>query len=120
MGIFDRRRERDNEKMDSPLWQKAYIPSYSFITDDHGSPSAAFGLSEGIATRLLKKPREFYEETDRFTLILISATENKILGYVPYEKALKIAEKFQIDETRDEILIRPLSYTDLQEFLAAK
>ena len=71
MGIFDKRKERDKEKSDSPAWQQAYIPTYSFISDSAGNPSAAFALNEGVSTRLLKKPQEYYDEVNRFILILI-------------------------------------------------
>lgn len=120
MGIFDRRKERDKEKNESPEWMQAYMPSYSFVTDSAGNPAASFALSEGVSTRLLKKPHDFYEETENFVLILISSTEKKVIGELPYEKAMKVLEKFQIDETKEEMLIRALSYTEMKEVLDAK
>ncbi|MBO4928643.1 MAG: hypothetical protein J5379_10415 [Clostridiales bacterium] len=117
MGIFDRRRERDKEKSDSPLWQQAYMPAYSFITNSKGEPAAAFALNEGISTRFLKKPGEFYEETDHFALIVISSTDKKIIGELDYDRGMKYLEKFKLDETRDELLVRPLTYAELQEVL---
>ena len=113
MGIFDKRKERDREKSDSPIWQSAYIPSYSYMTDGNGDPSGAFSLTEGVLVRLLKKPSEYYEETNRFLLVLISTTDKKILGSIPYEKAMKDLEAFKQDETKDELLVRPLTYQEI-------
>ncbi len=120
MGIFDKRKERDKEKSDSPAWQQAYVPTYSFISDASGNPAASFALNEGISTRLLKKPQEYYDDVDRFILILISSTDKKIIGELPYDKALKALEKFQNDETKEEVLLRPLTYAEIKELASLK
>lgn len=117
MGIFDKKKERDREKIDSPVWQRAYTPSYSFMIDDNGDPCGGFALNEGIMTRLLKKPSEYYEEASRFVLVLISSTDKKVIGQLPYDRALKVAEQYKEDETKDEILIRPLSYQEITGML---
>ncbi|HAU50772.1 MAG TPA: hypothetical protein DEG74_05285 [Clostridiales bacterium] len=114
MGIFDRRKENDKE---SPLWKNAYIPSYNYQSDSNGNAAASFALNEGIATRLLKKPKEFYEDTDRFLLLLISSTDKKILGTLPYDKALKLLDPYKLEETKEEVIIRPLTYSELSSLL---
>lgn len=119
MGIFDRRKERDKEKSESPEWVQAYVPSYSYLSDKEGNPSGGFTLNAGVSTRLLKKPHDDYEGVDIFNLVLISTTEKKILGTVPYDKALKLLEKYQIDETKEEILLRPLSHAEMRELIDA-
>ncbi|MBP5493098.1 MAG: hypothetical protein J6Y08_09655 [Clostridiales bacterium] len=119
MGIFDKRKERDKEKADSPIWQQAYVPSYSFITDKAANPCGAFALNEGISTRLLKKPSDFYEETKNFVLILISSTDKKIIDEIPYDKAIKALDNFKQDETKEELLVRPLTYQELKELAKA-
>ncbi|MBR5041405.1 MAG: hypothetical protein IKX68_09815 [Clostridiales bacterium] len=113
MGIFDRRKEADKEKAGSPLWVNAYVPSYNFDSDKNGNPAGSFTLNEGVATRLLKKPNEFYPETPRFLLLFLSTTDKKIIGMLPYDKALKALEPYQLDETKEEVIIRPLSYSEL-------
>lgn len=117
MGIFDRRKERDKEKSESPEWLQAYMPSFTFLSDKAGNPSGGFSLNAGVSTRLLKKPQDDYEGVDDFKLLLISTTEKKILGTVPYDKALKQLEKYQIDETKEEILLRPLSHAEMRELI---
>lgn len=113
MGIFDKRKERDREKSDSPVWQRAYTPAYSFMIDGNGDPAGGFALNEGVMTRFLKKPSEYYEEVPRFVLVLISFTDKKVIGQIPYDRALKALEQFKEDETKEEILIRPLSYQEI-------
>lgn len=115
MGIFDKRKERDKEKSESPAWVAAYMPSYSFSTNSKGEPLGSFAINEGVSMRLLKKPKDFYEETDKFIGILISTTENKIIGEVDYDKLIKQMEKFQIDETKEEMLIRELTNQEIHE-----
>ncbi|MBR5973871.1 MAG: hypothetical protein IK020_01675 [Clostridiales bacterium] len=117
MGIFDKKKEKDREKSDSPVWQRAYVPAYSFMIDGNGDPAGGFALNEGVMTRLLKKPSEYYEETSRFVLVLISSTDKKIIGEIPYEKALKALDPFREDETKDELLIRPLTYQEITSLL---
>ncbi|MBR3032563.1 MAG: hypothetical protein IKH92_06040 [Clostridiales bacterium] len=114
MGIFDRKKENGK---DSPLWNNAYIPSYNYQADNNGNPAGSFALNEGIATRLLKKPHDFYEETDRFVLMLISSTDKKILGMLPYEKALKLLDAYKLEETKEEVIIRPLTYAEISGLL---
>ncbi len=113
MGIFDRKKDNDKEISQSPLWNNAYTPAYNYQCDSNGNPAGSFALNEGIATRLLKKPRDFYEETDRFILLLISSTDKKILGSIPYEKALKLLDPYKLEETKDEVIIRPLTYAEI-------
>ncbi len=117
MGIFDKRKEKDREKADSPLWMAAYMPSYSFMIDGNGNPSGGFALNEGILSRFLKKPSEYYEETDRFVMVLISSTDKKVIGELPYDKALKALEAYKQDETKDELLVRPLTYQEITGLL---
>jgi len=118
MGIFDRRKEKEKDKKDLPEWLRAYMPSYSFETDKKGNPCGAFALNEGVSTRLPKKPGDFYEETPRFIMVVISSTDKKVLGEVDYDKAIKYLDKFKVDETKDEILIRELTYQEIKEVLA--
>lgn len=118
MGLFDKRKERDKEKSDSPMWQQAYVPSYSFVTDKEGNPAAAFALNEGVTTRLLKKPQEFYEDNSKFVMIIISSTDKKVIGELPYDKALKTVDKYKLDETKEEMLIRELSYQEIKDIAA--
>ncbi len=113
MGIFDRKKDNDKEISQSPLWNNAYTPAYNYQRDSNVNPAGSFALNEGIATRLLKKPRDFYEETDRFILLLISSTDKKILGSIPYEKALKLLDPYKLEETKDEVIIRPLTYAEI-------
>ena len=117
MGIFDRKKEADKEKAGSPLWMNAYVPSYNFESDKNGNPAGGFTLNEGVATRLLKKPQDFYNETPRFVLLFLSTTDKKIIGMLPYDKALKALEAYKQDETRDELLVRPLTYQEITGLL---
>ena len=117
MGIFDRRKEKEKEKKESPEWLRAYMPSYSFVTDKKGNPCGAIALNEGVSTRFPKKPADFYEETPRFVMVVISSTDKKIIGEIEYDKAIKSLEKFMIDETKDELLIRELTYQELKEVM---
>lgn len=113
MGIFDRKKDNEKAISQSPLWNNAYTPSYNYMSDSNGNPSGSFALNEGIATRLLKKPHDFYEETDRFVLLLVSTTDKKIIGMLPYDKALKQLDQYKLEETKDEMIIRPLTYSEL-------
>ena len=117
MGIFDKRKEKDQAKSDSPLWQRAYTPSYSFMIDRNGDPAGAFALNEGVMSRLLKKPSEYYEETNRFILVLISSTDKKVIGELPYDKAMKALDAYKEDETKDELLIRAMTYQEITGLL---
>ena len=116
MGIFDRRKDDKNL---SPLWQNAYVPSYSYASDTNGNAVGSFALNEGVATRLFKKPQDFYEETPRFILVLISSTDKKILGSLPYDKALKHLEPYKLEETKEEVIIRPLTYAEISGLMKA-
>ncbi len=117
MGFFDKRREKDKEKLDQPAWKQAYIPSYSFVADRNGNPCGAFSLNEDVSTRLPKKPSDFYEDLPRFVLVLISSTDKKILGELDYDKALKALEKYIVDDTKEEVLVRALTYQEIKGML---
>ena len=64
---------------------------------------------------MLKKPKDFYEDADKFVGVLISTTENKVISTVDYAKLLKSIEKYQIDETKDEILVRELTNQEVTD-----
>jgi len=117
MGFFDKRREKDREKLELTTWKHAYIPSYSFVTDKSGNPCGALSMHEGVSTRLPKKPSDFYEGISRFVLVLISSTDKKILGEIDYDKAMKSLEKYIQDDTKEEVLIRELTYQELKDLL---
>ena len=116
MGLFDKFKKKENND-----WKSAYVGKPNFYYGKDGKPFGVFVLTEGTLTSFSKNPRLFYKvdntEVDEWKLMLISTTNNVILGDINYYDAIKKLMKYVIDENDNIILIKKLSLEELNEVL---
>ena len=116
MGLFNKFKKK--EKGD---WKNAYMGNPNFYKGKDGKPFGAFALTENTLTSLPKNPKALYKiddtEVDEWKLMLVSTTNNGVLGDIDYYKAINKLMKFVIDEKDNNILIRGLSLKELNEVL---
>ena len=116
MGLFDKFMKKETAD-----WKNAYIGNPNFYKGKDGKPFGAFALTENTLTSLPKNPKALYKiddtEVDEWKLMLVSTTNNGVLGDIDYYKAINKLMKFVIDEKNNNILIRGLSLKELNEVL---
>ena len=71
----------------------------------------------GLFDKFKKKENNDYIEVDEWKLMLVSTTNNVILGDIDYYDAIKKLMKYVIDENDNNILIKGLSLEELNEVL---
>lgn len=116
MGLFNKFMKKENGD-----WKNAYIGNPNFYKGKDGKPFGAFALTENTLTSLPKNPKALYKidntEVDEWKLMLVSTTNNGVLGDIDYYKAVNKLMKYVIDEKDNNILIRGLSLKELNEVL---
>lgn len=116
MGLFDKFKKKENND-----WENAYVGNPNFYNDKNGKLFGAFALTEGTLTSFPKNPKLLYKvdniEVDEWKLMLVSTTNNVILGDIDYYDAIKKLMKYVIDENDNNILIKGLSLEELNEVL---
>lgn len=116
MGLFDKFKKKENND-----WENAYVGNPNFYNGKDGKPFGAFALTENTLTSLPKNPKTLYKiddtEVDEWKLMLVSTTNNRVLGDIDYYKAINKLMKFAIDEKDNNILIKELSLKELNEVL---
>ncbi len=116
MGLFDKFKKKETND-----WESAYVGKPNFYYGKDGKPFGVFVLTEGTLTFFSKNPRLFYKvdntEVDEWKLMLVSTTNNGILGDIDYYDAIKKLMKYVIDENDNNILIKKLSLEELNEVL---
>ena len=116
MGLFDKFKKKENND-----WENAYVGNPNFYNDKDGKPFGAFALTEYTLTSFPKNPKLLYKvdniEVDEWKLMLVSTTNNVILGDIDYYDAIKKLMKYVIDENDNNILIKKLSLEELNEVL---
>lgn len=116
MGLFDKFKKKENND-----WENVYVGNPNFYNGKDGKPFGAFALTENTLTSLPKNPKTLYKiddtEVDEWKLMLVSTTNNGVLGDIDYYKAINKLMKFAIDEKDNNILIKELSLKELNEVL---
>ena len=107
------------KKEKSPVdWSKAYTARLRFYAKPDGSPFGAIALTEGTETVLPKVPQNEYavdgQQVLDWRLALISTTRDGFVGDCEYSEALEKLEKYMIDSSERNILIRALSLDELE------
>ena len=116
MGLFDKFKKKENID-----WENAYVGNPNFYNGKDGKSFGAFALTEDTLTSFPKNPKLLYKvdniEVDEWKLMLVSTTNNGILGDIDYYEAIKKLMKYVIDENDNNILIKKLSLEELNEVL---
>ena len=116
MGLFNKFMKKENGD-----WKNAYIGNPNFYKGKDGKPFGAFALTENTLTSLPKNPKALYKiddtEVDEWKLMLVSTTNNGVLGDIDYYKSINKLMKYVIDEKDNNILIKELSLEELIEVL---
>ena len=113
MGLFDKFKK---EKL--PIdWSNAYTVTPKFYGKPDGTPFGAIALTEGTETILPKTPQNEYavdgKQVSDWKMILISTTQDAIVGDCDYFSALKKIEKYILDANANTVLIKGLSLEEL-------
>lgn len=116
MGLFNKFMKKENGD-----WKNAYIGNPNFYKGKDGKPFGAFALTENTLTSLPKNPKALYKidntEVDEWKLMLVSTTNNGVLGDIDYYESINKIMKYVIDEKDNNILIKELSLEELIEVL---
>lgn len=108
-------------KKENGDWKNAYIGNPNFYKGKDGKPFGAFALTENTLTSLPKNPKALYKidntEVDEWKLMLVSTTNNGVLGDIDYYESINKIMKYVIDEKDNNILIKELSLEELIEVL---
>ena len=115
MGLFDKFKKKENGRN----WDDAYKANPSFYSKPDGNPFCAFALTEGTDTILPKAPRYAVSGTEvkEYKLMLVSTTKDGVLGDCDYFDAIKKLEAFSVDSDNENLLIRGLSLSELEDIL---
>ena len=93
----------------------------NFYNGKDGKPFGAFALTEGTLTSFSKNPKLLYKvdntEVNEWKLMLVSTTNNGVLSDMDYYEAINKLMKFVVDEKDNNILIKGLSFEELNEWL---
>ena len=116
MGLFDKFKKKETNN-----WENAYIGNPNFYNGKDNKPFGAFALTEDTLTSFPKNPKSLYKvnntEVNEWKLMLVSTTNNGVLGDIDYYEAINKLMKFVIDEKDNNILIRVLSLEALNQIL---
>ena len=115
MGFFDKFKKNES----GANWNNAHKANAKFYKKPDGSPFCAFALTEGTETILPKAPRYAVDgkELSEYKLMLVSITKDSIIGDCDYFDAIKKLESFKLDSDNDNILVKGLSLSELEELL---
>lgn len=113
MGLFDKLK-RKKETVDV---SNAYMATPKFYEKQDGSPFGAIALTEGTITILPENPQEKYRVDGKLVsewkMVLVSTSKDSVIGDVDYFMALKKVEKYALNSSKDSVLIKALSFNEL-------
>ena len=116
MGFFDKFKKKEIYNFDL-----AYEGKPEFYVGKDGKPFGVFALTENTLTTLPKDPKAIYKidniNVDTWKLMLVSTSENGILGDLAYYEAIHKLKKFVVDERNGSLLIKSISLDDLKKIL---
>lgn len=114
MGLFDKLKG----KKDIVDWSDVYNATPKFYGKPDGSPFGAIALTEGTKTVLPKNPQLEYKVDGKsvmeWRLVLVSTSEDTIIGDIDYFDALKKIEQYSLDTNKNAILVKELSLAELE------
>lgn len=114
MELFD----KQETKQETNNWQDAYTAKPHFYRKPDGEIFGAISLTEGTETILPKNPQTGYQIDGKLVsewkLVLVSISEDAVVGEVDYVSALKKAETYALDANEKFILIKGLSLAELK------
>lgn len=114
MGLFSKLKKEKSAVNRS----NAYTATPEFYEKPDGSPFGAIALTEGTETVLPKNPQNEYavdgKKVTDWKMVLVSTTEDNIIGDCDYFTALQKLEAYMLDSNANTILIRGLSLEELK------
>lgn len=117
MGLFGKVKKEKS----SADWSNVYTAEPKFYEKPEGSPFGAIALTEGTKTALPKNPQNGYavdgKKVSEWKIVLVSTTEDRIIGECDYFTVLKKLESYIIDSNVNTILIRGLSLEELNSMI---
>ena len=115
MSIFDIFKKKES----AVNWNNAYKANPQFYSKPDGNPFCAFALTENTETILPRSPHYAVEgkELSDYKLMLVSTTKDGIVGDCDYFDAIKKLESFKLDSNNENILVKGLSLSEMEELL---
>ena len=118
MGLFDKLKRNDNNKVES---SEVYVANANFYGDEDGNVFGAFALTEGVLTGLPVNPKDMFQcegkTVDVWKLMLVSTTKDSCLGDMDYYVALDKLKKYSIGEKDGYMIVKPLTLDEQLEVL---
>ena len=102
-------------------WEEAYTATAKMFRKPDGAVFGGFAITEATRTVLPKDPRSKFlddgKTVDDWKLVLVSLTEDGVLGECDYYETFAGLEPFVIDSNEDSVLVRGLTLKELQKLL---
>ena len=102
-------------------WKEAYTAKAKMFSLPDGSAFGGFAISEATRTVLPQDPKSRFLDNgntvNSWKLVLVSLTNDGVLGDREYYEMLPKLEPFIIDSNEDSILIRGLSLKELEKLV---
>ena len=115
MGLFD----KFKKTAPNADWDNAFKANPHFYSKPGVSPFCAFALTEDTETILPRKPHYAVDgkEVKDYKLMLVSITKDGVIGGCEYFAAIKKLESYKLDSDKDNILVKALTLSELEEIL---
>lgn len=112
MGIFDRWKKGNT----ADAWRSAYIAKPQFYAKPDGAVFGAFALTEETETVFPKAPHYAIngKAITEYRLMIVSTSKHATMGDCDYFAALQKLEPYQMDSNAEAVLIRGLSFAELE------
>lgn len=112
MGIFNRLKKENT----ADVWRSAYVAKPHFYTKPDGVVFGAFALTEETATVFPKAPNYAIsgKAITEYRLMIVSTSKHATMGDCDYFAALQKLEPYQTDSSAEAVLIRGLSFAELE------
>ncbi|MCI9263745.1 MAG: DUF4299 domain-containing protein [Oscillospiraceae bacterium] len=124
MGLFDKfkgRKEPERSMAPQEAWDNAFKANVNFYGKEGEEPFGALVLTEGVETVLPVTPWERYgldgKPVADWRLVLVSTTEQGILGMLDYRKAVDLLRPYLQEERADMVLTRGLTLEQIRGLL---
>lgn len=107
-------------------WTKAYVPVPRYYERPEGGVFGVLTINEGIETIMPKLPHKRYQAEGQpvteWRILLYSKTRGDVIGDTDFYAAMRklVMGKYIMDDNGENVLIKPLTLTELDALMRGK